>query len=199
MVAFMVAHITAMGANSTKVACVSENPRFSNESTQHTSPTAGGTAKVLYRERQWVPWYWWAAGAFLTFLLAAQFALNRNVWWFIIPLILIGGLIGWYLTWLSRTTVAVEQDPDGSRWLRVNDANLPATVVTRAMEVPQSARQNALGRQLDPAAYLVSHAWVPEHALIVLDDPEDPTPYWLVSSKDPEALLKAFVPHQLHP
>lgn len=172
------------------------DPHSTSEGVRHVNEPVGGAAKVLYRERQWVPWYWWAAGAFLTFLLAAQFALNRSVWWFVVPLFLIGALVGWFLTWLSRTTVTVEQDPDGARWLRVNDANLPDSVVSRTMEVPQSARQNALGRQLDPAAFLVSHTWVPEHALIVLDDPEDPTPYWLISSKDPEALLTAFVPHQ---
>lgn len=172
---------------------MSETSR-SNDATAHA--TGAAAPEVLYRERQWVPWYWWAAGIGLTLLLAAQFALNRNVWWFIVPLVVIGALVAWFLTWLSNTTVSVERDPDGSRWLRVGEANLPADAVDRAMVVPRSARQNALGRQLDPAAYLVSHAWVPEHALIVLNDPEDPTPYWLISSKRPEALLAAFVPEK---
>lgn len=172
-----------------KVSNVSETP----ENQAGPRPNAAAP-KVLYSERQWVPWYWWAAVAGLTVLLAGQFALNRSMWWFWIPLIVIGALAAWFLVWLSRTTVSVEQDPDGTRWLAVNDANLPNTVVARSMVVPASARQNALGRQLDPAAYLVSHAWVPEHVLIVLDDPEDPTPYWLISANDPEAVLDAFLP-----
>ncbi|WP_409338256.1 DUF3093 domain-containing protein [Corynebacterium sp. LK2510] len=138
----------------------------------------------------------WLAGAGLVVLLAAQFALNRNVWWFIVPLIALGAIAGWFLMWLSRTEVVVEKHADGSRWLLVDDASLPAEVVSRSLAVPASARRNALGRQLDPAAFLVSHGWVKEHALIVLDDPEDPTPYWLIASRDPEALLTAFVPHQ---
>ena len=88
------------------------------------------------------------------------------------------------------------RDADGTRWLVVGDANLPHTVVTRSLAVPKSAKQNALGRQLDPAAYLNHHAWVDELALLVLDDPEDPTPYWLVSSRNPAKLLRAFVPEQ---
>ncbi|WP_242648306.1 DUF3093 domain-containing protein [Corynebacterium sp. Marseille-P4321] len=171
---------------------------MSEQPVNHSKPTqpatTAGQPRVLYKERQWVPWYWWAAGLGLTLLLAAQFALNRNVWWFIIPLIAVGALVAWFFVWLSRTTLAVEEDPDGTRWLLVDDANLPNTVVDRSMVVPASARQNALGRQLDPAAFLVSHAWVPEHVLIVLDDPEDPTPYWLISAKDPEAVLDAFLP-----
>lgn len=156
-----------------------------------SAPTA---AKVLYSERQWVPWYWWAAVAGLTVLLAGELALNRNMWWFVGGLVVVGALAIWFLVWLSRTTLTVEQDPDGTRWLLAGDANLPNTVVDRAMVVPASARQNALGRQLDPAAFLITRSWVPEHVLLVLDDPEDPTPYWLISAKDPEAVLDAFVP-----
>ena len=152
--------------------------------------------KVLYAERQWVPWYWWAAGAGLTLALAGQFGLNRNVWWFIVPLLGIGAAVAWFLVWLSKTVVRVELDADGTRWLSVEDANLPDSVVSRSTVVPVSARQNALGRQLDPAAYLVSHAWVPEHVLLVLDDPEDPTPYWMVATRDPVRLLQAFLPGQ---
>ena len=51
-----------------------------------------------------------------------------------------------------------------------------------------------MGRQLGPAAFVVSHGWVPEMAMFVLDDPDDPTPYWLISTRNPESLLKAFVP-----
>lgn len=163
----------------------------------HTPASPAGQAaepRLLYSERQWVPWYWWVAVAGLDVLLAGQLALNRNVWWFIVPLVVVGALLVWFLVWLSRTTVSVEQDADGTRWLLAEDANLPDTAVDRATVVPASARQNALGRQLDPAAFLVSRPWVAEHVLVVLDDPEDPTPYWLVSAKDPEAVLEAFLP-----
>ena len=33
-----------------------------------------------------------------------------------------------------------------------------------------------------------------QFVLVVLDDPEDPTPYWHVSAPDPEAVLEAFLP-----
>ena len=156
--------------------------------------SAPDAARVLYTERQWVPWYWWAAVAGLTLLLAGELALNRNMWWFVGGFVVAGALAVWFLVWLSRYTLTVEQDPDGTRWLLAGDANLPSTVVDRATVVPASARQNALGRQLDPAAFLITRSWVPEHVLLVLDDPEDPTPYWLISATDPEAVLDAFVP-----
>lgn len=151
---------------------------------------------IIYRERQWVPFYWWVLGAGLVALTTAQFALNRTIGWLIVPAILLSVLVAWVLIWLSSTVIRVEQDADGSRWLIAGQANLPADAVSRSLAVPESAKRNAMGRQLDPAAFVLSHGWVREMVMLVLDDPEDPTPYWLLSSKDPEALLRAFVPAQ---
>lgn len=165
--------------------------------TPSTPPTTPSAApEVLYSERQWVPLWWWIAGTAFAALLGAQMGVNRGMWWFVATFIVIGALIAWFLIHLSSTVVRVERDGDGTRWLVVGDANLPSSVVSRSLAVPRSAKQNALGRQLDPAAYLVHRAWVKEMALFVLDDPEDPTPYWLVSSKNPEELLRAYVPEQ---
>ncbi|MGW9267500.1 DUF3093 family protein, partial [Gordonia terrae] len=39
---------------------------------------------------------------------------------------------------------------------------------------------------------LVHRSWVKTMVLIVLDDPDDPTPYWLVSTRRPAELLAAL-------
>lgn len=151
---------------------------------------------ILYRERQWVPAYWWVLAAGLVALTTAQMALNRSIWWMIIPAVVLSALAIWVLLWWSSTVIQVEQDQDGSRWLTAGPASLPGDVVSRSLAVPESAKRNAMGRQLDPAAFVVSHGWVREMVMLVLDDPQDPTPYWLLSSKDPAALLRAFLPDQ---
>lgn len=166
-----------------------------NASDNMTTPPAA-TPEVLYSERQWVPVWWWIVGFAFAALLGGQMANNRGIWWFVITFVLVAAVIAWFLWHLSSTVVKVERDVDGTRWLVIGEANLPSSVVARSLAVPKTATRNALGRQLDPAAYLVHHAWVDELALFVLDDPEDSTPYWLVSSKDPETLLRAFVPDQ---
>ena len=76
--------------------------------------------------------------------------------------------------------------------LWVGDAHLPVSVISRSAEVPRSAKSAALGRQLDPAAYVVHKAWIGAMVLLVLDDPDDPTPYWLVSCRHPERVLAAL-------
>jgi hypothetical protein len=65
-------------------------------------------------------------------------------------------------------------------------------VITRSAEIPQSAKSAALGRQLDPAAYVVHRGWVGPMVLVVLDDPDDPTPYWLISCRHPQRVLAAL-------
>lgn len=166
------------------------------------STTSGGNADktniadVLYSERQWVPWYWWLGAAFVAALLASTVSLNRHDIWPFITFIVAFGLMAWGLYSMSGTIIRVEKDPDGTRWLTVKGAQLPNDIITRSLAVPKTARRSAMGPQLDPAAFLVSHQWVDELVMLVLDDPEDPTPYWLVSSKDPEGLLRAFVPNQ---
>lgn len=157
---------------------------------------AGSGARIIYRERQWVPWYWWLAMAFVVALLTAQFGLNRSDLWLYIPAVVLSIIAVWVLLSMSGTVLAVEEDEQGTRWLITGQANLPHDVVSRSLAVPATAKRNAMGRQLDPAAFVVSHGWVPEMVMLVLDDPEDPTPYWLVGSRDPEALLRAFLPAQ---
>ncbi|RIS22389.1 DUF3093 domain-containing protein, partial [Mycobacteroides abscessus] len=55
-----------------------------------------------------------------------------------------------------------------------------------------TAKSAALGRQLDPAAFVVHRAWIGPMVLVVLNDADDPTPYWLVSSRHPDRLLAAL-------
>lgn len=95
------------------------------------------------------------------------------------------------LLWLSRTEVrVVSSGSEVELW--AGQAHLPASVVARSAAIPRTAKSAALGRQLDPAAFVVHRTWVGPMALLVLDDPDDPTPYWLVSARHPDRLLAAL-------
>ncbi|WP_199253451.1 DUF3093 domain-containing protein [Mycolicibacterium mengxianglii] len=146
---------------------------------------------VRYRERLWVPWWWWPLGFALAALIALE--VNQGVaalpdW---VPFAALGGVAAAALLWLGRSEVAVMAGDDGVE-LWAGPAHLPASVISRSAEVPRSAKSAALGRQLDPAAYVLHKAWVGPMILVVLDDPDDPTPYWLVSCRHPERVLSAL-------
>jgi hypothetical protein len=95
------------------------------------------------------------------------------------------------LLWLGRIEIQVTGGDDGVE-LWAGDAHLPVTVISRSADIPRSAKSAALGRQLDPAAFIVHRGWVGPLVLVVLDDADDPTPYWLVSSRHPERVLSAL-------
>ncbi|MFD4368286.1 DUF3093 domain-containing protein [Rhodococcus sp. NPDC058521] len=153
-------------------------------------PSANGSSTV-FAERLWVPIWWWVAALFVAGLLAAELHMGApgvRAW---LPYLLVLPIPIWAMFWMSRLRVEVIDEKDG-RHLRVGEAHLPVDVIARAAEVPASAKSAALGRQLDPAAFVQHRAWVKTMILVVLDDPDDPTPYWLVSTRRPAKLLAAI-------
>jgi hypothetical protein len=146
---------------------------------------------VRYRERLWVPTWWWP----LAFALAALIAFEVNLgvralpdW---LPFATLFTVAAGALLWLGRIEIRVTAGADGVE-LWAGEAHLPVKVIARSAEIARSAKSAALGRQLDPAAYVLHRAWVGPMILVVLDDPDDPTPYWLVSCRHPERVLSAL-------
>jgi hypothetical protein len=48
------------------------------------------------------------------------------------------------------------------------------------------------GLLLDARAWLLIRGWISPVIRVEITDPDDPTPYWIVSSRTPEALVKAI-------
>jgi hypothetical protein len=145
-----------------------------------------------YRERLWVPLWWWPVAFAVTGLLAAEIHMGApglRAW---LPYALLFPVPVWVLLWLSRHRVEVAPDANGTPELRADRAHLPVNFVARAATVAPTAKSAALGRQLDPAAYVQHRPWIGPMVLLVLDDPDDPTPYWLVSTRRPERVLAAL-------
>ena len=138
-----------------------------------------------------MPWWWWPIGLGLSAVLATEVNMGvRNLpdW---LPYAVLAAVAVGVLLSLGRVEVKVTGDGDGAE-LWAGDAHLPASVVSRSAVVPRSAKSSAMGRQLDPAAFVMHRSWVGPMVLVVLDDPDDPTPYWLVSSRHPDRVLAAL-------
>ncbi len=149
------------------------------------------TQTVRYRERLWVPWWWWPIGLGLSAVMGAQVNMGvRNLpdW---LPYAAMAVVAIGVLLWLGRIEVqVVSTGRDVELW--AGQAHLPSSVISRSAVVPRSAKSAALGRQLDPAAFVLHRNWVGPMVLVVLDDPDDPTPYWMVSCRHPERVLAAL-------
>jgi Protein of unknown function (DUF3093) len=83
------------------------------------------------------------------------------------------------LTWTTRLT-----DTE----FRVGRARLPLDVVDGVDVIERGERRAALGPGLDARAHLAIRSWIPTAVRIHLDDPADPTPYWVVSTRRPQRL-----------
>lgn len=141
-----------------------------------------------YAERLTLPWWLWLAGTGLAALLAAELWMGvggMRAWLpfaVLLPLALAG------LGWFGRIRVAVSGGE-----LLVDDARLPARFVADAIALDASGRREVLGVGADPLAFVVQRPWVAGAVQVVLDDPDDPTPYWVVSSRHPVRLADAIL------
>ena len=164
----------------------------SSERPEETGVRSSGPtdpAADRYSERLRVPLWWWPAAAVVTAVAGYEIELSahRSSWSFV-GYIAVGLLCAFMLWSMGRTQIRVSADGV----LHAGKAQLPSSVIARGASIPASAKSAALGRQLDPAAFLMHHAWIKTMVLLVLDDPDDPTPYWLVSTRHPEKVLAAL-------
>lgn len=141
-----------------------------------------------YRERLRLPWWFWPVGVGLAALLATEVWLGSSgirAW---LPyLVLLPAAVA-ALWWLNRIQVAIR---DGE--LLVDDARLPVRFVADVIPLDAAGRREVLGVGADPLAFVVQRPWVATAVQVVLDDPADPTPYWVVSTRHPVRLAEALL------
>jgi hypothetical protein len=93
-----------------------------------------------------------------------------------------------FLWWAGRIRIAVR---DGE--LYVDDARLPVRYVAEVGVLDAAGKRDALGPRADPLAFVVQRPWIRSAVLVILNDPDDPTPYWVVSARHPERLARALL------
>ena len=140
-----------------------------------------------FRERLTPPPLWWVIGGLVsaTFPVAVLFYLGP-IWAIAVTAatvaILAAVLVGW---------AAIVVEFDGTR-LRVGRAQIELGYLAGARALDDVQARARSGVDADARAYLVLRPYVPTAVEITLDDPDDPVPYWLVSSRRPRALSAAI-------
>jgi hypothetical protein len=153
-----------------------------------TTPPQPALGPAAYAERLSVSWWWWPLALACTGLLGAEIWMGVDgvrAWAPFAVLLPIAGALLW---WLGRIRVAVR---DGE--LLVDDARLPVALIADVVALDANGKREALGVGAHPLAFVVQRPWVGGAAQVLLDDPADPTPYWVVSTRRPVELATALL------
>ncbi|MEU1589202.1 DUF3093 domain-containing protein [Micromonospora sp. NPDC005710] len=145
-------------------------------------------ARAAYTERLDLPWWLWLAGLVSAALLAVEIWMGASgvrAW---LPFAVLVPLTAAGLWWLGRIRVGVA---DGE--LRVDDARLPVCFVADVVPLDVTGRREVLGVGADPLAFVVQRPWIGGAVQVILDDPADPTPFWVVSTRHPVELAEAVL------
>ncbi|MCG2800559.1 MAG: DUF3093 domain-containing protein [Cellulomonas sp.] len=144
------------------------------------------TTAPAHDERLWIGPVGWFAVVLAAVSLGAAFApLNRGLGLAIGA----GSLIVISLV-VVATTARVQVD---GGTMRAGRAQIPVRLLAapRVLDGPGLATE--LGPALDARSYACLRSWVRSAVRVDLDDPQDPTPYWIVSTRHPQALVAALL------
>lgn len=142
---------------------------------------------VSYRERLHVPLRWWVQGTMGLAVIWLTFVVATPEWlaWTAtgMMLVIVYGLFGW----IGGAAVEVR---DGV--LYAGAAHIPLGHVGAVEALDAEETRRALGVEADARAFLVIRPYLKRSVRIQITDPDDPTPYWLVSSRHPATLAQAL-------
>lgn len=145
----------------------------------------------MYAERLTVPLRWWVQGTMLvlTFWLAAVVAFPVHLFWVPTALTaLILGVLGLALVSYGGVRVAVTERGT----FVAGRAEIAVEHLGSAVALDAEHTRLVAGRDADVRAYLLLRPYLRRSVKVEVVDPADPTPYWLVSSRNPERLVAAL-------
>ncbi|MGW3509301.1 DUF3093 domain-containing protein [Streptomyces sp. NPDC000994] len=139
-----------------------------------------------YEERLTAPRSWWL----ISLLLGISCAL------ILLPfgtLPMLGGLVG------GTAAAAVVASSYGSPRIRVvgglliaGEAKIPVTALGEAEVLDAEEARAWRTHKADTRAFLLLRAYIPGALRVIVTDPEDPTPYLYLSTREPERLAQAL-------
>jgi hypothetical protein len=150
-----------------------------------TEPAAPAPA-ARHQERLWPGVAGWVAVIGLAAMLGIALVPVGPVWG------AVGGLVG-LLAGVAVVVRAADRVVVADGELRAGVAHVPVTLLRDPRALDAAQARHELGPGLDARAHLAQRGWVRTAVRVDLDDPADPTPYWLVSTRRPQELVAALL------
>jgi hypothetical protein len=157
------------------------------------APSTGGTsgsstpapAAPVFEERLLPSFGVWTALAFVALLLGIV-ALKYGP---------VGAVVTFVLALAVEAGLMISNTPKiqvGPALFVAGGARIPLSLLGPAEALDAAGMTRATRTELDARAFLCIRGWIKQGVRVQLNDPEDPTPYWLVSSRRPAELVAAL-------
>lgn len=149
---------------------------------EHTPPHG----RVHHSERVGPPVFAWCLLVLMSVSLGLAYgAVVGSVWGLVTFLVVqVGGTV-----WLAGSRALVQVDDDT---FVAGRATLPLEFVGTVTALDARATTDLAGPHADARAYLLLRGSTRTAVRVDLEDPADPTPYWLVATRRPEQLRDAL-------
>jgi len=151
------------------------------------SPTRT-TEAPAYLERLRLTWWMWPVALIVVAILAVEVQIGFNDLPGWVPFAVLIPLTAAGMLRTGRIRVAVAGDE-----FQVDDARLPVAVIKDVVALDAAGKREALGVGAHPLAFVIQRPWIGPAVQVLLDDPADPTPYWVVSTRRPVELATALL------
>lgn len=149
---------------------------------------ARSTAPAAYTERLGLtPWAWLAALA-VDLIVGLELLMGFSglpAWALFAVLLPVTAAL---LLWFGRMRVTVTDEE-----LLIDDCRLPLAVVSGVVALDAAGKREALGVGAHPMAFVIQRPWIGPAVQVLLDDPADPTPFWVISTRHPVELATAVL------
>jgi len=138
-----------------------------------------------YRERLWPsPWIFLSTALVIPASILVLAPINLTV-----GFITAGVLYAAIVVALLMTTPLIEVR---NGMLQAGSARVPLTATGLATPAEGEEARRQRGVELDARAWLLIRGWVHGLVRVPIDDPADPVPYWVVSSRHPGRMAEAI-------
>ena len=150
-----------------------------------SGPATGPAAVPTFDEALWPGAVGWLAVPFFAVTLGVA------LWPVDTLLAVVAGLVVLVVGVVAMNAVTPRVRVVGGE-LHAGAAHVPLGLLREPRALDAATLRQELGPGLDARAFLCHRGWIRTAVRAELDDPADPTPYWVISTRRPDALVAAL-------
>jgi hypothetical protein len=140
-----------------------------------------------YDERLGVPLRWWALATMFLATVLLAFLVATPVWVAVLSTAVLTGLTIVLFVGYGSARVSVHEG-----LLRAGRAQVPVSVLGEPVALDAAQTRRLAGVDADARAYLLLRPYLARSVRVPVEDPADPAPYWLLSTRHPARLVVAL-------